>query len=105
MTTVDLNTLIKQGAVTITPPEPDDVRQSRLRREEADATARRHQEYVQLYATLVALGGLSGLCAFFLITSNDGEIRRWAMAVLVSVVSATTGFSAGQRFQKNNLSL
>lgn len=105
MTTVDLNTLIKQGAVTITPPEPDDVRQSRLRREEADAAARRHQENVQLYATLGVLGLLSGLCAFFLITSNDGEMRRWAREVLVSVVSATTGFSVGQRVQKNNLLL
>jgi hypothetical protein len=97
MAQLNLDDILQGASFTLTPPEPDDVRQSRLRREEADATLRRWTNFVAFCLAASLLVGVSVLCGYVVLQADDLEMRRNAMTGLFSIISAVAGFFVGQK--------
>jgi hypothetical protein len=77
--------------------EHPEVRDSRLRREEADAEHQRHKEVLILWAILIIVGVVSVICLWIvLIPGYPAENVKWATTLLTMIVSGGLGYMTGR---------
>lgn len=95
---LDLNKLVKKGSVEVGPPEQDDERAARLRREER----RDHREHVLFYVILASVLAVSGIClwAIFASPSLDPDTRAFSRTVLTSLLSGGIAFLFGRSMSR-----
>jgi hypothetical protein len=94
LTELDINSLIKAGALQIKDEHPDD-RQARLRIKEADAKAVRLRENMKFFAgLLLVLAAVIG-CAVGAIW-GDTSVKPWCLATLTTIISGSVGYLAGE---------
>lgn len=94
---VDLELLAKQAHFEIKTHELPQELESRLRKEEADAALQRRKDFLLFLAAVLGVGGIAILCIVVAIRpSGSADDKKWATAVLTSVVSAAVGFLAGK---------
>lgn len=81
----------------VEPLESERAEQSRLAREEANAWHQRLRDLIVMVVVLVGLIAITGACLFISL-NRDGspEDRKWAMAVLASIVAGGLGFVSGK---------
>jgi hypothetical protein len=84
--------------------EHDDVRASRLRREEADAVASRQLSRIRLLAYLLALFGMAGFCVVLTLTASAAEMRDKAFTALIALVTGAFGYLAGEKTSTRSVS-
>lgn len=93
MSTVDLNNLGPNYDVNIATSERDDERAHRHSLEMADARLKRTKEYVRFFVTLA---GIMLFCGYAVVRlaepESSSEEKKWAMAALTAVVSASVGY-------------
>ncbi len=71
--------------------------ESRLRKVDADAALARRKDFLLFLAAVLGVGGIAVLCiAVAIRPGGSADDKKWATAVLTSVVSAAVGFLAGK---------
>lgn len=97
MIDIDINTLIRDGVITVNNEHPDE-RETRLRMQEADANAARLRENIKFTSFSVLLVAFIGGSAYYAITSkSDSIIQQWCLATLTTIVSGSVGYLIGER--------
>lgn len=77
--------------------EPIRVQESRIKREESEATHKRWRSTILFVATLIGLGYIFYLCAQILNNPNaTADDKKWATAITASIVSGSVGFVTGK---------
>ena len=102
MIDIDINTLIRDGVITVNNEHPDE-REIRLRIQEADANAVRLRENIKFICFSVLLVAFIGGSAYYAITSkSDPAIQQWCLATLTTIVSGSIGYLVGERKTSQN---
>jgi hypothetical protein len=96
---IDLNELAyrPEHNLSITPREDPEVRDSRLRVEEANAAHQRRKEVILYYNTSVVLALVVIVCSWTILkrglTTEEGKL---ALALLTSIVTGLLGYVTGR---------
>lgn len=93
----DLVKLAKGYRVELKSHELPQELESRLRKEEADAALERRKNLLLFLTAIAGVVAVAALCAFVAARpGSSADDKKWATAVLTSVVSAAVGFLAGK---------
>jgi hypothetical protein len=94
---VDLVKLGKELKVAIQSHEQPQELESRLRREEADADLQRRKDLALFWAAIAGASIIVILCVFLVVRpDSSADDKKWATAVLASIVSAAVGVIVGK---------
>jgi hypothetical protein len=95
---LDFSELIRSGHLDakIKPRELPAERASRLTIDEAKARHQLWKEKVVLVATLIGLGSISIVCFAIALRPEPSEDKKWAMAILGSIVAGGIGYLGGR---------
>ncbi len=93
----DLVKLAKGYRVELKSHELPQELESRLRKDEADAALQRRKDFLLFLAAVLGVGSVAALCVVVAVRpGSSSDDKKWATAVLTSVVSAAVGFLAGK---------
>lgn len=76
--------------------EHAEERASRLRQREEDAKHARRKDLIVLVAILVGVAAVMGLCGWTAVMGASPDDKKWATAVLTSMVTAGLGYLSGK---------
>jgi hypothetical protein len=92
-----LDDLVKGGHIEARSPEPPQVLESRLRREEADAESRRNRENFLTRAAAIVVAVISAFSIVVVaLPWTPPETSKWATSVLNTVITGAVVFVAGR---------
>ena len=88
---------LKGYSVEVKSVELPEVLASRLRQEEADAEHQRRKDLVLFLFAVLGVAGVSALCGFIVLhPRSTPDDKKWATAVLFSIVTSAVSFLAGR---------
>lgn len=96
---LDLNEIATRQDFTLTiAPRADPAeRESRLKREEADAAHQRRKDLALHIITFGVIAAAFCICAYVVLNDTAGrEETRWATAMLTSIVTGLVGYVTGR---------
>jgi hypothetical protein len=92
-----LEDLVKGGHVEARSPEPPQVLESRLRREDADAAHDRYKDKLIAWAVVVVVAVVSAFALVMIaLRGTSIETEKWATTILTTVVAGGVGYMTGR---------
>lgn len=96
---LDLNELAAKQDLTVNIASREDPaeRDSRLRREEADAAHSRRKDFALHVVTFFVIAVTFTVCAYLILAApGNTEQNKWATATLTSIVTGLVGYVTGK---------
>jgi hypothetical protein len=95
--TVSLSHLLDPENLELKTRDHPEERQSRLRREEADAEHQRRKDFALFVIVAVMVSVVATACLWVTLSSGyPADVQKWASSLLTVIISASLGYMTGK---------